>query len=72
MNSTYFTGGEGASTCVFGRTAIPRPALVVWPTVTPGSLTFEAAQDIYRVAYEWAMAALRPGGYELANRVVPN
>jgi hypothetical protein len=30
------------------------------------------SQEIYRIAYEWALAMLRPGGYELANRVVLN
>jgi hypothetical protein len=44
----------------------------VWPTLTPGSMTLEASQEIYRAAYESALAVLRPSGYELANRFVPN
>ncbi len=49
------------------------PHLVVWPMLTPvGSLTAEAIEQIYRLAHEWAQAALRPAAYEVAQRVYCN
>jgi hypothetical protein len=72
MYTKSMMGGEGASTLAVGPRVIPMPALVVWPTLTPGSMTLEASQEIYRAAYESALAVLRPSGYELANRFVPN
>ncbi len=71
MYSKNFTGGEGASTLVFDRSAIT-PALVVLPASAPGVPAMQVSQEIYRLAYEWALAMLRPGGYELANRIVLN
>lgn len=72
MYSQSLMGGEGASTPAVVRVVMATPSLVVWPTFTPQNVTLEAAQEIYRLAYEWAQAVLRPGAYELANRVVPN
>jgi hypothetical protein len=65
-------GGEGASTPTFGPRVMAVPAVVVWPATTHGSVPFEASQDLYRLAYEWALVMMRPGGYELANRIAPN
>jgi hypothetical protein len=71
MYSKNFTGGEGASTLAFDRSTVT-PALVVLPAISPGIPTIQASQEMYRLAYEWALAMLRPGGYELANRIVLN
>jgi hypothetical protein len=48
------------------------PALVVLPAAVPSPMTIEAFQEIYRAAYERALAALRPDRYELANRFFSN
>ena len=72
MYTKNVMGGEGASTPAFGPRGIAIPALVVWPAFTHGSMTFEASQEIYRAAYELALAVQRPSAYELANRFVPN
>jgi hypothetical protein len=71
MYSKNFTGGEGASTLAFGRRTVA-PTLVVLPAISTGSPAIYASQEIYHLAYEWALAMLRPGGYELANRLVLN
>jgi hypothetical protein len=71
MYSKSFTGGEGASTLAFDRRTIT-PALVILPAISPGVPAMQVSQEIYRLAYEWALAMLRPGGYELANRIVLN
>jgi hypothetical protein len=65
-------GGEGASTPALGRVAMAMPALVVWPMLTPQSVTLEASHEIYRLAYEWAQALMRPRAYEIASRVMSN
>jgi hypothetical protein len=72
MNLKSIVGGEGASTIEFGASVVAMPGLVVWPACTHGSVSLEASQDIYRVAYEWALAALRPCRYELATRFALN
>ncbi len=72
MYSKNILGDEGASTPAFSPREISMPALVIWPIVTPGNTTSEALQEIYRQAYEWAQALLRPSVYELASRVVWN
>ena len=72
MYSKTLVGGEGASTHVFGSGVFTLPALVVCPVTVPSTMTFESLQEIYLAAYERALAALRPNGYELANRFVAN
>ncbi len=71
MHSKNFTGGEGASTLVFDTRTVA-PALVVLPAISPWNPTIQASQEMYQLAYEWAIAMMRPGGYELANRIVLN
>ncbi len=68
MYSKNFTGGEGASTLAFGQRTVA-PTVVVLPAISTG---IYPSQEIYHLAYEWALAMLRPGGYELANRLVLN
>ncbi len=46
------------------------PAMAVCPVGTP--MTPEAMQEIYRVAYERALAAARPTVYELASAASAN
>jgi len=72
MHSTNVLGGEGASTPIYHSSVISTPSVVVWPVFTPGSMTVEAFQEIYLLAYEQAQAVLRPSRYELANRYVSN
>jgi hypothetical protein len=65
--------GEGASTPAFHPAATFVPSLVVWPTLQPGGAhALDASKELYRLAYEWAQAALRPSPYELASRFVAN
>ena len=52
MNSKMMMGGEGASTIAFGPSVPAMPGVVVSPACVHGSITFEAAQEIYRLAYE--------------------
>lgn len=52
--------------------SLPAPAmagLVACPMSPAAAL---AAQDIYRVAYEQAVASTRPGRFEVACRACPN
>jgi hypothetical protein len=66
-------GGEGASTHALQPAATSVPSLVVWPILPPsGANTIDASQELYRLAYEWAQAVLRPGPYELACRFASN
>ncbi len=73
MYSTTNLGGEGASTLVFQPAVTSVPGLVVWPVLAPNSTTpLDASHEIYRLAYEWAKAVIRPSRYELACRFVSN
>jgi hypothetical protein len=72
MNLKAMAGGEGASTFTFGSSTVAMPSVVMWPACMHGSVPFEASQEIYRVAYEWALTMLRPSGYELATRFAQN
>jgi hypothetical protein len=73
MYPTTNLGGEGASTLVFQPVLTMIPALVVWPVLpSNGATSFDASQEIYRLAYEWAKAVIRPSRYELAFRFVAN
>ncbi len=66
-------GGEGASTPGFALAATSGLGLVVWPMMSPsGANGFDASRELYRLAYEWAQAVLRPSRYEHACRVVLN
>ena len=70
MFLTVKFGGEGASTPGFHSTATSGPGLVVWPILPASDANrVDASQELYRLAYEWAQAVLRPGRYELAYRV---
>jgi hypothetical protein len=65
--------GEGASTASFHTAATFVPSLVVWPMLIPGGAhELDASKELYRLAYEWAQAALRPTPAELASRFVAN
>lgn len=72
----YPTGdsvGDGASTPAFFPANHSAPNLVVWPVLSPGGASLaDAFQELYRLAYERAQAALRPGPYELACRFISN
>ena len=64
-------GGEGASTPAYELAATSGPGLVVWPIMaTSGVHAADASRELYRLAYEWAQAVLRPDRYERACRVV--
>ncbi len=65
------SGGEGASTPALHPAATTSShGLVVWPVFSPnGAYSHDASQQLYCLAYELAMAVLRPGRYELAYRV---
>ena len=73
MYPTGNSGGEGASTPVFRPAIHSVPNLVVWPLLSPGGASpSDAWQELYRLAYERAQAALRPGPYQLACRFASN
>jgi hypothetical protein len=73
MHQIANLGGEGASTQTHRPGPPSIPAVVVFPLFMPGSATTcDALFDIYRVAYEQALAALRPSPYELAARFAAN
>jgi hypothetical protein len=66
-------GGEGASTPAVYPAAMTIPSLVVWPILSPACPNaLDATQQVYRLAYEWALAVLGPGSYELASRCTSN
>jgi hypothetical protein len=61
--------GEGASTPWFRSQDGPEPALVICPMLTAEScMDASMAQEIYRLAYERAQAALRPSAYDIAQK----
>jgi hypothetical protein len=62
--------GEGASTPRARSGSGSAVGLVVCPMLSPG-LAMDAGkvEEIYRLAYEWAQAALRPSAYEMALNV---
>lgn len=63
------SGGEGASTPAL-HPAASSHGLVVWPVFSPnGAYSHDASQQLYCLAYELALAVLRPSRYELAYRV---
>lgn len=73
MYPTFDSGGEGASTPVFRPSVHPVPNLVVWPLLSPGGVgSPNAWQELYRLAYERAQAAFRPGTYQLACQFASN
>jgi hypothetical protein len=49
-----------------------RPVLVVCPIPFAAQNAFLVAGEIYRLAHERALAAIRPSRYELAGGVSPN
>jgi hypothetical protein len=70
MSMWHEMGGEGASTPWFRSESGSAPALVICPMLTAEScMDVTMAQEIYRLAYERAQAALRPSAYEIARRV---
>jgi hypothetical protein len=73
MNPKPDLGGEGASTPAFLPSALMVPSFVVWPMVSPpGANSLDAWQEVYRLAYEWATAVLRPSPYERAGQFTSN
>jgi hypothetical protein len=73
MYPKFSSGGEGESTPAFRPSAMMVPGFVVWPMASPpGANALDGSQELYRLAYEWAAAVLRPGPYELACRIVAN
>jgi hypothetical protein len=73
MHPKINLGGEGASTQLLRREIPSVPALVVLPIlVVSATSACIAPHEIYRLAYEWAQAALRPSSFELATRFVAN
>jgi hypothetical protein len=64
----FFNDGRAESTPWPWPVEVAAPSLIVCPipsAATPGTSP-AAAQEIYRLAYERALAAARPGRYELA------
>ena len=73
MHPTFNLGGEGASTHFVRREASSIPAVVALAVFMPSAtMACGLPQDIYRVAYEMAKAALRPSPVELATRFIAN
>ena len=73
MHPTFKLGGEGASTHFNRPEACSIPALVALGVFAPTvAMACGLPQDIYRVAYERAEAALRPSPVELATRFIAN
>jgi hypothetical protein len=65
-------GGEGEST-PWSPSEPGTAGLIVFPMLTAGvGVDLMTVQEIYRLAYEWARAALRPSAYEMALRVSCN
>jgi hypothetical protein len=65
MQARWKLLGEGASQPDYPFGKMQAPALVIVPI--PGSrMTPETAEEIYRVALEWARAAFRPSLVDLA------
>jgi hypothetical protein len=65
--------GEGSSATWFRPTPATTPALMVSPILLPQTgVTAATAEEIYRLAYEWAQAALQPSVYEWAQRACLN
>jgi hypothetical protein len=66
-------GGEGASIPWTRPESETTAGLVVCP-LTPSDIGWDATMvnEVYRLAYERARAALRPSAYELALRVCDN
>ena len=60
-------GGEGDSTPWSPSESETAAGLVLCPMLTAGvGVDATTVQDIYRLAYDWARAALRPSAYEMA------
>jgi hypothetical protein len=53
--------------------SVSGPGLIVCPMFSPDTgLDASWAQEIYRLAYERAQAALRPSAYEIVQKVCEN
>jgi hypothetical protein len=73
MGTQRFFGGQGTPAPEVASGFVAIPALMLCPIRVPAvAMTQEAAQEIYRLAYEKARAALRPTKYERAQRVCRN
>ena len=73
MSMRRVIAGEGDSMPWFRGESGPAPGLVVCPMLTPSAGTNATMlQEVYRMAYERAQAALRPTAYELAGRACWN
>ena len=73
MGMQRFFVGEGTPAPEAASGFVAIPALMLCPILLPAvAMTQEAAQEIYRLAYEKAQAALRPTKYERAQRICWN
>ncbi len=73
MSMRRVMSGEGASTPWPGSESGAAAGLVVCPMLAPGvAMDAMKVQEIYRLAYERAQAALRPSAYEMALSVCWN
>ncbi len=69
MSKRGVIGGEGASTPWLRTEPTREPAVMVFPMALFAVCTdAPMVQDIYRLAYERARAAMRPSAYEVARR----
>jgi hypothetical protein len=73
MSMRRAIAGEGASTPWFRPASVSEPGLVVYPMFSHVTgMDAGLAEEIYRLAYERAQAALRPSAYEILLRVCEN
>jgi hypothetical protein len=67
MSLRAAVGGEGASMPWFRNEVKASPGLILWPMFsTDPALDATVMQEIYRLAYEWAQAMMRPSIYDIA------
>jgi hypothetical protein len=73
MHPSSIANGDGAWTASIFSGMVSTPQLVVWPMVGAAARpTPEAAEQIYRLALEWAWAAVLSSPYERARQVSSN
>lgn len=73
MSMDRMMGGDGAAMSWVQREPEFTPGLVAWPMFSPvACMDVTMAQEIYRLAYEQAQAALRPSIYQMAQKACRN
>jgi hypothetical protein len=72
MHQLIIANGEGAQTAFTRSGTVSTPYFVVWPAMGPAATPSpEVAEQIYRLALEWARAALS-SPYARAQCTAPN